>query len=175
MTTPQQEHFSPIASGVIGSGPAMKIKNAELSLPQSIKKDAIYAITISQAESYDVGNIDFIPHYVLLDRSTGVAIDTTALISQAPLLSAVSEGRVLSKDESKQLDACLTGETIPQFSEGFPQGVNQFSAVEIPEEAVEALRSAMSQVAKAREAYDSAVRGFTEEVNGIRQLFKDRR
>ena len=49
----------------------------------------LFRLKITQAEMYDLGNIDNIDHYVLYDSSSKVAVDITAEVNQAPLLSEV--------------------------------------------------------------------------------------
>lgn len=47
-------------------------------------------LKITQAEMYDLGNIEDIDHYILYDSGSKIAIDITSEINQAPLLSKVS-------------------------------------------------------------------------------------
>ena len=139
--------------------PAIRRADAEISIP-TLRDDGIYAIIFAQAEMYDLGNIAFIKHYVLLDRKNKVAVDVTANVDQAELLSAVPRGAVLPPAGVQQLEHWLTGKEVPKYSLDFPTGVREFRAVEIKSANLEALRDGLKAIGDTRSAYDKAIDDF---------------
>ena len=74
-------------------------------------------LKITQAEMYDLGNIDNIDHHILYDSGSKVAVDITAEVKQAELLSAVRPYNVVSN--TGVIEGLLDGtvKTVKDFHE----------------------------------------------------------
>ena len=151
--------------------PEPEMRDALVSVPLQLKPDGMYAITLAQAEMYDLGNIKFIHHYVLMDRKNGTAVDITADIKQAPLLSRVAAGTVLPPETVSNLETWLTGQTKLQYSEDFPQGIKEFRVTEVSAELAASLRTALDSLATTRKAFDAAVTNLRKELAGVRSCY----
>ncbi len=132
-----------------------------LSLPPNLGKEAIVAIHYSQAEMYDLGNIGFIDHFVLFDRKTRVAVDVTAQIKQAELLSQMPRGCVGVEQFVEFLEGVICGDiTLTHVGEqggGIPQGIRQFTVTQIAPEHFELVREAMSDMKLKSDAFNESI------------------
>ncbi len=131
-----------------------------------LRTDGIYAIEISQAEMYDLGNIKFIPHFFIYDRQEKVAVDITSDIKPAPLLSATRPAEVIGNDSVELLEKYLTGEIKPEFTSDFPQGIKYFRAYEMNRGSSN-LRERIVALKSARTTLDTAAENFRRDVVSI--------
>lgn len=139
------------------------------NVPDVLLDQGLYQIRLVQGEMYDLGNIDNVTHHILYDRATGVALDVTAEIEPAPLLSATQPAQVLDDENIKCIENLLSGRIKPDPSTVGPlgQGISVFEAREIEPDFVEslrahmlAIRTATSQLRSAREAFDSELKNL---------------
>ena len=72
-----------------------------------------YKVELTQAEMYDLGNIKDITHHILYDSGTRVAVDITAEVDQAPLLSRVPPYDLITEEGVEVLEKYLNGEAQP--------------------------------------------------------------
>ena len=135
-------------------------------LPPTLRVDGIYAIEISQAEMYDLGNIKFIPHFFIYDRQEKVAVDITSDIKPAPLLSATRPAEVMGNDAVELLEKYLTGEIKPEFTSDFPQGIKYFRAYEMNGGSGN-LRERIVALKSARTTLDTATENFRRDAVNI--------
>jgi hypothetical protein len=109
----------------------------------------LYSLKITQAEMYDLGNIKDIPHYILYDSGSKIAVDITAEVEQAPLLSAVEPYYVIF--DTSVIEKLLSGEIKPvdnSYETNF--GITGFESKELQGEEYEDLRETMIRLADAR-------------------------
>lgn len=141
---------------------------ADVHRPEKLSPDGIYAIRLTQAEMYDLGNIEWIDRYFIFDRKTGIAVDVTSMIDQAPLLSARENAAEVPEQGRDSLEAWLSGRKRPEYCEQFPQGVKRFSASEIDSAQAPIFRACMEKVAEFRAGLNAAVRSLEQEVLEVR-------
>ncbi len=142
-------------------------------LPPTLRADGIYAIEISQAEMYDLGNIKFIPHFFIYDRQEKVAVDITSDIKPAPLLSATRPAEVTGGDVVELLEKYLTGEIKPEFTSDFPQGIKYFRAYDMNGDAVN-LRERITTLRNAKTILDDATKNFRADAVSVgKKYFKE--
>ena len=133
--------------------------SGEYYVPSSLKENGMYAIQISQAEMYDLGNIKFIPHFILYDRKNRVAIDITSDIRPAPLLSQTRPAEVLGEEAVDFIEQYLNGKTKPEYTEHLPQGIKLFRADEMNGRSYN-LRERTIALKSARATLDTAIENF---------------
>lgn len=117
----------------------------------------LFAIKITQAEMYDLGNIADITHYILYDSGTRTAIDITAEVDQAPLLSRVEPYQVIT--ETHFLEKYLSGEAKPvkDWREGGVPSITGFEAQELVGEEYIPVRQSMAALRYAKKALDDKI------------------
>jgi len=143
-------------------------QEGKYSVPETLNPEGFYAIQIAQAEMYDLGNIDFIDHFLLYDRKSGIGIDITSDIKAAPLLSATQPANVFSSDNVDLIENYLTGRVKPECSDfpGFPEGVKCFVAVELIGNKYEPLRENMVRLRDTQAQLKTLTDAFGNEIQG---------
>ena len=83
--------------------------------------EGLFRLKVTQEEMYDLGNIKNIDHYILYDSSSEVAVEITAEVNQAPLLSKVPPYKIIGDIDffRKLVNGDVKGESI------FPAGYEQ--------------------------------------------------
>ena len=118
----------------------------------------LFRIKVTQAEMYDLGNISNIDHHVLYDSGAGVAVDITAEVKQAPLLSEVRPYKVVSG--ASVLEAYLSGAEKPiknwQEAGNIPC-ITGFEAEELVGEQYNPVRQTIVKLRDAQKALDDRV------------------
>jgi len=146
-------------------------QNGDYSVPENLQADGFYAIQIAQAEMYDLGNIEFISHFILYDRKEKIAVDVTSDVKPAPLLSATRPAEVLSLKGVDSIERYLTGVSKPKFTTAFPSGVRSFVARELADACYIPLRARMFELRNARLNLDSATNAFREQATHLRTRY----
>jgi len=139
------------------------------------ERKGFYAIKIVQAEMYDLGNIDNIPHFILYDRETRTAIDVTSDVNPAPLLSKTAPAEVLSDEGSiETLEGLLSGELQPtpnwRDAGGVPC-VTGFSYEELTDEKYASMRRTMVELRAAKIQLDEKVEELRVGCMTLRQKY----
>ncbi len=143
--------------------PEEKKQKGEYSVPDTLNPEGFYAIQVAQAEMYDLGNIAFIPHFILYDRKQGIAIDVTSDVRPAPLLSETRPAEVIPREGVDGIEKYLTGEVKPEITVNFPSGVRYFVATELSDACYIPLRTRMVELRDARLTLDAATNAFREQ------------
>jgi hypothetical protein len=141
--------------------------NAEVAVPEKINPKGLYAIFFLQAEMYDLGNKQFIGHYLIYDERKQNAVDVTAHIRQAPLLSAVPKGKVL--DDCSDIRALLYKKRIPQYTNN--QGVKKFIALELASPVSEQIRNSLAALVDLDKTREVALNQFAQNLGAVRDVF----
>jgi len=141
--------------------------DAEVSVPEEINPNGLYAIFLSQAEMYDLGNKKFIGHYLIYDERKQNAVDVTAHIRQAPLLSAVPEGLVI--DDCSDLRALLHKERTPQYTDDY--GVKKFIAQELVLPVSEQIRDNLAALVDLDKTREVLLNQFAQNLGAVREVF----
>ena len=120
--------------------------------------EKLLKLIVTQAEMYDLGNIANVKHHILYDSSNGVAVDITAEVEQAPLLSKC-DPYDLVKDVSL-LNELLSGKTKPEKdwkeAGGIPC-ITGFESQELSGDEYKPVRQAMIKLKNARATLDDRV------------------
>ena len=120
----------------------------------------LHLVRLTQAEMYDLGNIKDITHHILYDSGTRVAVDITAEVSQAPLLSAVQPYQVVSEQSVAVLARYLAGngKIVKNWKKagGIPC-VTGFEAQELVGDQYIPVRESMVALRDARKTLDDKV------------------
>lgn len=145
-------------------------QTGEYSVPENLQLDGFYAVQFAQAEMYDLGNIEFIPHFILYDRKERIAVDVTSDVKPAPLLSATRPAEVMPPQDVNFIEEYLTGAVKPEFTD-FPQGVRFFVARELSDACYIPLRERMVELQKARILLDRATNAFREQATKLRTKY----
>ena len=136
-------------------------------LPTAIRS-GFWFVRLQQEEMYDLGNIAWIEHFLLVDADTHTAIDVTSDISPAPLLSETAPCDVLKPENVDFLLDVLVNGNIPEGwknpqkvdnvhgMEEYPRGPIMM-AREVSGSEFVAMRTAMLAVRQAREALNASV------------------
>jgi hypothetical protein len=148
-----------------------RTQTGEYSVPENLNPEGFYTVQIAQAEMYDLGNIEFISHFILYDRKERIAVDVTSDVKPAPLLSATRPAEVLTTQGVDTIEKYLTGEVKPEFTTDFPQGVNSFVARELSDACYVPLRARMVELRNARTVLDSATNAFREQATNLRTKY----
>jgi hypothetical protein len=143
--------------------------SGEYSVPENLNPEGFYAIKASQAEMYDLGNIDFISHFILYNRKEKIAVDITSDVQPAPLLSATQPVDVLMPEGIETLEKLLTGKSKPQFCHY--SGIKSFVAHELNDPCYAPLRARMIEVRDARLKLNSATNAFREQASNLRSRY----
>ena len=69
----------------------------------------LYKVELTKAEMYDIGNITQVVHYILYDSASRCAVEITAEVNQAPLLSRVRPYEILDGGSINALEKYLFG------------------------------------------------------------------
>jgi hypothetical protein len=118
----------------------------------------LFRLKITQAEMFDLGNIGNIDHHVLYDSGAGVAVDITAEVNQAPLLSEVRPYRVVS--DTSVLEDYLSGAKKPVENwnnAGCIPCITGFEAEELIGEQYKPVRQTMVRLRDAQKSLDDRV------------------
>lgn len=118
----------------------------------------LFRIKVTQAEMYDLGNIDNIDHHILYDSGSRVGVDITADVEQAPLLSEVRPYSVVSN--TSLLEAYLSGEKQPVKNwndAGCIPCITGFEAQELIGEEYAHIRQIMIGLRDAQRAFDDRI------------------
>jgi hypothetical protein len=146
-------------------------QRGEYSVPETLNPNGFYAVQIAQAEMYDLGNIEYISHFILYDRKERIAVDVTSDVEPAPLLSETNPAEVLTAENVATIEKYLTGEVKPEFTIDFPQGVNSFVAREISDACYVSLRARMVELRDARVVLDRATNAFRNQATNLRTKY----
>ena len=120
----------------------------------------LHKIALTQAEMYDLGNIADVTHHILYDSGTRVAVDITAEVSQAPLLSQVTPYDVVTEEGVGVLEKYLSGEEKPVKDwkgAGAIPCITGFEAQELVGEEYNPVREGMVGLRDARKVLDDKV------------------
>jgi len=139
-----------------------QIHQGVYSVPKTLKENGFYSIQLEAAEMYDLGNFEFIAHFILYDRREKIAIDVTSDVQPAPLLSETAPAEVLHSESVESLEQYLTGKSTPEYTT-FPQGMKSFIARELNDSKYDSLRRKMVSIRDARKSLDLAVKDFREQ------------
>src|SRR3989338_4813781 len=118
----------------------------------------LFRIKVTQAEMYDLGNIDNIDNHVLYDSGAKVAVDITAEVKQAPLLSKVRPYSVVL--DTSVLEAYLSGAEKPvkDWNEaGCVPCITGFEAEELIGDGYTPVRQTMVRLRDAQKTLDDRV------------------
>ena len=118
----------------------------------------LFKIKVTQAEMYDLGNIDNINHHILYDSDTRVAVDITAEVNQAPLLSEVKPYNVILN--TSVLEDYLSRKKKPKkdwHGSGSIPCITGFEAQELIGDEYTLVRQTMVKLRDARKALDDRV------------------
>ena len=120
----------------------------------------LHKITLKQAEMYGLGNIADVTHHILYDSGTRVAVDITAEVSQAPLLSQVTPYDVITEQGVGVLEKYLSGEAKPvkdwHGAEAIPC-ITGFETQELVGEEYNPVRQSLVALRDARKVLDDKV------------------
>ena len=118
----------------------------------------LFRIKVTQAGMYDLGNISNIDYHILYDSGERVAVDITAEVNQAPLLSEVKPYSVILN--TSVLENYLSGKEKPikdwHDSGGIPC-ITDFEAQELIGDEYALVRQTMVKLRYARKALDDRV------------------
>ncbi len=121
----------------------------------------LFRIKVTQAEMYDLGNIDTIDYHILYDSGVRVAVDITAEVKKAPLLSEVRPYSVVS--DTSVLEAYLSGAKKPVKNRNdasdipYIPCITGFEAKELVGEQYKPVRQTMVRLRDAQKSLDDRV------------------
>lgn len=152
--------------------PGAKTEEPVYQVPTVLLDQGFYAIELRQGEMYDLGNVAYIPHYIFYDRATGIAVDVTSDVKEAPLLSATQPSAIIPQESIATLEAFLTGAAKPEARDGaIAQGIGYFKATEVDSALAQSLRGSLANLAAAKRQHDEAVTSFQAASADVLKVF----
>ena len=121
----------------------------------------LHRLELKQTERYDAGNTGEFTHHILYDSGTRIAVDITAEVRQAPLLSRVTPYDVSADQDIELLETYLHKQAEPVKdwqNAGVIPCVTGFEVKELVGDNYTPVREGMIALKDARKVLDDKIR-----------------